>query len=208
MLSKKVLAGIMGLSFMFVGCGKAKEKVGEALDRDVDIVGTWRTDNTEVGLVDALPNAERSFDFGATGNFSRVEKFCDDDKCSNGEGFVYELEGSYETKGESKENNEVKVINFTVDHAYITVKNELAVDAFAAIELCGIKNWEENLNKKVEITDKSCAGFNVKKGDVVVDVYDVSDKKLFLGKALSFSLRDDSDDRPTDVDRDLVYNKR
>ena len=202
---------LMAVSLVaLMGCG-AKEKIEKALDIDADLLGQFRTKCTEVTVFDGLPNAIRKVNFTPTGGFKMTDYYYLDDACKDPV-LLTEREGDYKAEGELKENKNIKKINFTTDHVYLTVKSQAAIDILSnsPFDICGIKDWDNRLNKKIELTDKKCLGKKMpRKGDVNFDVYRVEDegKKLYMGKAITFELRDDSDDRPRKVDRELVFTK-
>lgn len=198
---------LITLSLFFVtGCGifDTKDKGKKIQQNDSEIAGKWQSNCVGAETLE-LTHTQREYNFNAIGDFDKTERFYANKSCSN-PGFTYQISGTYAALGSHHDNNEIKQVNFTVDKAVVTVNSKGAVDLLNDASLCGKSDWA--VGSETDITGKNCAGFSVKKGDVVFDVYDLQDGNLYFGQKFFFLSSDDADSRPDSISEDVVFKRK
>ncbi|MGE0173976.1 MAG: hypothetical protein AB7T49_14360 [Oligoflexales bacterium] len=198
---------IAACSLSMVSCGaidKAKKRAKKAKHSNPAMLGTWDTDCRENSVLE-LTHGQKEYIFDLEGKFTKKEYLFDNEGCEN-KAAVYEVDGDYKDLGENKENHEVKNIDFKITEAHLTIYSDAAVKAMNAVKFCGINTWEKG--EKKDLLGQECSGYLVpNNGDMVYDVYDVSDDTLTFGGNFLFLSDKDPSQRPTKTDQDLVYNK-
>jgi hypothetical protein len=192
-----------GLALTSISCGNIFRGRGDAKmeQQDAALAHSWKASCAKADVLE-LTHTRRKIRLGVLGNFDRFEHFYGSDACNDSQ-MEYKVSGTYATLGENKDNSDVKNINFTVNKATIKVTSKATVDVMNRLKLCEISDWK--LNEEVNITNKKCTGFSVKRGDVIFDVYEVKDKSLYFGKKLFFLSGDNAADRPNEVATDVEY---
>jgi hypothetical protein len=201
----KIMVTLCLAAGLATGCGdsfKTTKKGKKAEQISMDLNGIWESSCHKNDWFDFSQSRER-YTFGALGDFDLKMEISSDD-CQTIDQ-VMELYGTYDDLGASAAQPEAKNINFTLSKATITPKSEEAVKVLNRIEYCSIKEWA--VDKKVDVTDKECAGTSYRKGDVILDLYRLEENRLYFGKRFFTTTPAPSSDRPTEVDKDRTFNR-
>ena len=159
------------------------------------------TKNSALGLTSSI----RELSFSSVGDFDKKEVYFAKGDCSEAPALTYKVVGTASNQGKLPENQELDLINFTVAEAYLTPSTQFLVDTLNTTSFCGKKDWAVNV--EASIADLSCNDFTISRGEVIQDVYDDRDGTLFFGKKFALLLNQ-TDERPTEVDLELPYNKQ
>jgi hypothetical protein len=201
---KKVLlmAAALGLT---TACGlfETEKRGKKSEENEPDIAGNW-TSNCIKSPGLGVPMARAEYSFNAIGDFDKTENFYAGETCDSPivTGIV---SGTYDAKGKHPDNDDVKMINLTVDEVFVTANTDEGVETLNRIKFCGKDNWE--VGEDVEVTGEDCGPYSFNKGDVVYDVYDVKEEdKLYFGKSLALTEEEeDPAERPKDINTNVVF---
>lgn len=196
---------IVGCAASLVSCGRVWKGSSDKKmqQQDSALAYKWKTDCVSSSALD-LSHARRAIELSVLGNFEKDENFYSTDKCEKSQ-ITYKVLGTYAALAENPVNKEVKNINFTINKTLLVAHTDDAVKNLNKLKMCGIDTWKSG--KEIDITNKSCAGITVKRGDVVADVYQIKNKALYFGQKFLFLAGGDVSSRPDKVAADVIYNR-
>jgi hypothetical protein len=204
----KQITAVFGAAILTASCGilDTDDKGKKAEENAPALAGTWETECVENSALE-LSRSKREYSFNAVGDFDKTESYYAADDCGNAD-VVYTVKGTYDDKGNSPDNQDVTMINFTINEALVTVNSDTAIDAMNAVKLCGISDWA--VGKETDVTGKDCMGSKVNKGDVIFEVYKLEDDNsdLYFGQNFVFLTETNASERPTDVNRDVLFTRQ
>ncbi len=188
------------------GCGsdKTADKAAKMRLSDSDIAGGWKSNCAAADIL-GLAFVQKEFNSSILGDFDKTERYSANNDCTD-VGLKYHVVGTYAAFDSDVETGEVTRINFTIDRAMLTVGSEAILKVLNGTNFCGKSDWV--LNKEVGITGLDCPGFTVNQGDVIFDVYQVKNDRLYFGQKLFMLSDDDASSRPESVGTDVIYQKR
>jgi hypothetical protein len=198
-----VLIGLVAGTML--GCGsKEAKKAGEQVNTDPALWGVWESECQANTFLD-ITQTVRSTEFSALGAFSKSETFYWGQDCAQDKGMTVYAAGEYEVRGAVEGQDDLTKLNLTVEESTATLHTDDAVSWANDLELCDIDDWRKDETRN--ILKKDCL-LSLNKGDVIFDVYKVDDEKLYFGNTITFLSENDADDRPSEVQTDVVYKKQ
>lgn len=195
------------VALLLTGCGAfeaAKDEKKKIDDRDSKLIHEWQTDCYENKDVDPSYVREE-IKFKLNGDFDKVTVLHTDDQCKN-EVLRYTVSGTYNEAGRVEDQPNVKKINLNVAKVFLMPQSDDEAKVLNDKKLCGKTDWTKD--KAVEVQSLDCEGEDYKDGDVIFDIYEVDDNKLYLGKTFLFFDKSDADLRPTRVNARKPYTKK
>ena len=198
---------LLSTTLLVSSCGiiNTAEKGKKSEENAPELAGDWKSACVANSAL-KLSHTQRDFNFNAIGDFDKTESFFKDDLCD--ESFVtYQVMGTYDEKGENPENADIQMINFTVNEANLTADTGGAVTILNGLKFCGISDWK--MGEERNITSQDCTGFKVNKGDVIFESYKLEDNNsdLYLGQKFVFLAKDNSNERPKDVNKNAGFTR-
>ncbi len=199
---------LCAMPLVLMACGKddndTTDNGAKVRETPADLRGAWLSP-CMTSAMPGLQRVQREYIFNAIGDFDKVERYYSDDNCQT-IGSTFKTIGTVDARGTLTEDKSVQSINLTANDAFFTVNSDAAVSSFNALKLCGQADWV--VNKEKSVINTSCAGAQVKQGDVIFDVYSKRGDALYFGKTSLFLVPDSGDNRPTTVDTAAPYSKK
>jgi hypothetical protein len=198
---------LLGLSLVSVlsGCGAfgTKENGKKSQENNQKLTGEWKSNCSAFGWL-GLTHKTDTLTFGALGDFDGATTAFVDDACSTPVTTLTQ-HGTYASLDASKSVEGATNINFTITSAAITAQSDDAAKMLNAASYCGITAWANG--KAIDVMDKPCLGATHPSGEVLFDIYELSngDDLLNFGKGSLFLDQDDANSRPTTLDESRAF---
>jgi hypothetical protein len=166
------------------------------------LANVWQAACTPASVV-GLTNSRNTVALSPASTFEKNEQFFTAG-CDTPAAMTYKVTGTYANLGQNPSNPAMHNVDFTVNTATLTVTNAATVEKMNAEKFCDISDWA--IDRETDITGKSCAGFTVQKGDVVMDVMQVEGSTAHFGQKFTFGSAHAAT-RPEAVVTDAPYTK-
>jgi hypothetical protein len=203
----------VGLLIAAQGCGKkSSDEIKQQADNKINAKGNaaiqnasyatdCSSDDYNFGTV-KFPGAKTDYDLSDFSFTKKYIRYSDDCKTA---AFIVQEKGTIKKVAESGLIANALEEDFNFEHTTVTIANSTVVAGFNLVHACGFNDWALNVEKDVsaQATQFLCPGS--KSPRTAKELVLVENSNMYMG---ANTKQDDSQGRPVQLDRTLVFKKQ